>query len=31
VQLRSTYTPTDQGIMLIFHLANIGTSLPFSM
>ena len=31
VQLRSTYTPTDQGIMLIFHLANIGTSLPFSL
>jgi LPS-assembly protein len=31
VQLRSTYTPTDQGVMLIFNLANIGASLPFSL
>jgi LPS-assembly protein len=31
MQLRTTYTPTDTGVMLIFSLANIGASLPFSL
>ena len=27
VELRSNYTPGDQGIMLLFNLANIGSPL----